>query len=595
MDFDEAKKRLKIALVVCVLGYGGWWGFMRLMDSKTRPGGHSPRDAAPPPAPADPVAALVGAHRAAGDAKDWPRQSALWAEIAGGAGDATRRRLISDDRARWLLRALKENDDASAALLAAAMIADTANDEINPRHALKEWRARWFEKWRAARAAKNDAAAAAALAAMSAWEPLDSDLPRDIIASAEPAELLASAQAAMKDHAPASAALLLRAVLMARGDRIRAEAQARLDDAIMGLAADPAMARPRADGPPPSVELYTRVDGPRRTEALSLAAVLIEARADELLADKPERCGPLYDEALRRLSEAASRERRPPEEAAVARLTGKSLDARLAATLKRLDTDLEGAIAELRPLMRDDKDEVRSQRALEAMVESWRKARDTKSFDRLLDLSAFLISEVGTPPFDDPFYAEFKKGLASMAEDSKKEGLNKQVFALSLLADAFPGDPEGRDARLEAAARGAELARSIVARGEPPEPVGLSGLKERSVALVENGTARHVLMIFEGPETFLVRLNPYRRGSVVLKDGKYLVGTAADKDEIAPYAAEAVFGEVLVRRKFVAASRGPSGPEQSQFGFASYGNWTILRAPDGEKFTANPMNGTVRP
>lgn len=644
MDLDEVKKRLKIALVLCVLGYGGWWAFTHLMVSSARREADAEREASRGPTMItddgreirlperveaadklgfkDPAAALaalraiaaaprdadekavaekriagllVGAHRAAGAAKDWPRQEALWAEIAAGAVDATRRRLVSDDRADWLMRALKENDDASADRLAAAMIADTGNDEINPRHALKEWRARQLEKWRAARAAKNDAAASAALAAMSAWEPLDSDLPRDVVALAEPGELLLLAQGALKRQAPASAAVLLRAVLMARGDRTRAQAQALLDDAIMLLAADPAQARPRPDGPPPSVDLYARVDGPRRTEALTLAAALIEARADELLAAKPERCGPLYDEAQRRLSEAASRERRPPEEAVIARLSGKSLDARLAATLKLLDTSPEAAFAELRPLMRDGKDEVRSQRALEAMVEVWRKARDAKDFNRLVDLSAFLISEVGTPPFDDPFYAEFKKGLAAMAADSKKEGLNKEVFALSLLADAFPTDPEGRDARRDASARGAELARATTNRGTPPEAVGLSGLKERSVALVENGTSHHILMTFVGPESFFVRINPYRRGSVVLKDGKYLVGVAADKDDIVSYAVEASFGEVLVRQKFVVVTKGPTGPGQGQFGFASYGNWTVLRAPDGEKYTANAMNGTVRP
>ena len=584
----DAKKRLKLAVLLCaVLGAGGWL-YARRSSSAAR------SRAAATPAPADPAAALVEAHRAAGEAKDWPRQAALWAEIVAG-GDPARRRRIQDDRARWLVRALRENDDASASSLAAAMIADTGNDEINPRHALKEWRSRWFEKWRAARAAKDAPAAAAALAAMSAWEPLDSDLPRDLVASAEPGELLALGQNALKDGAPASAAVLLRAVLMARGDRIRAEAAARLDDAIMLLAADPALSRPRPDGPPPSVDLYLRTGGPRRTEALTLAAALIEARADELLAAKPELCGPLYDEAQRRLSEAASRERRPPEEAVTARLTGKSLDARLTATLKRLDTGLEGAFAELRPLMRDGKDEARSQRALEALVESWRKARDAKAFDRLLDLSAFLVAEVGTPPADDPFAAEFKKGLAAMAEDSKTEGLDKQALALSLLADAFPGDPEGRDARRDASARGAELARAAAVRGAPPEPVGLSGLAGRSVALIENDAAQPVLMTFTGPETFLVRVDPYRRGSVVLKDGKYLVGAASLKGEVAPSSVEAAFGEVLVRQRFSAPARGPAGPARSRFGFVSYGGWTILRAPEGESFKANPMNGTVRP
>jgi hypothetical protein len=633
VDFEQAKKRLKIAAVLCVLLYGGWWGFTRLMISSVRKQADAEREAAPPALPEriaaadktghkDPAAALeamraiaaaprdaeekalaeqripgllISAHRAAGAAKDWPRQEALWSEIVVSTGDAARRRLISDDRAGWLMRALQENDDASSGRLAAAMVLDTGNDEINPRHALKEWRARQLERWRAARAAKNAAAASAALAAMSSWEPLDSDLPRDIVSAAPPAELLSLAQAALRDNAHAQAAVLLRAVLMARGDRTRADAQVMLDDAIMGLASSPALAQPRADGPPPSVDLYARVDGPRRTEALGLAAAIIEARADELLAGKPHLSGPLYDEAQRRLNEAASRERRPPDEAVAARLSGKSLDARLAATLKLLDTNPENAFAELRPLMRDDKDEVRSQRALEAVVAAWRKARAAKSFDRLTDFSAFLISEVGRPDPEDPFRAEFKSGLSAMAEDAKKEGLNKRVFALSLLADAFPADPEGVVARREAAARGAELARATANRGQPLQSIGNSGLKERSVALVENGTAHHILMLFEGPETFFVRVNPYRRGSVVMKDGKYLIGVATIKDEITPYAVEATLGSVLVRQKFVVVTRGPTGPTQGQFGFTSYGNWTILRAPDGEKFTVSPLNGTVRP
>lgn len=593
MDFDEAKKRLKIAAVLCALLGGGWWAFTRLTASSAKKPAAAGREAAPAP-PADPVDALVAGHRAAGAAKDWPRQEALWTEIVSKSAEAPgRRRLIQDERASWLLRALKDNDDASADRLAAAMIADTGNDEINPRHALKEWRARQLEKWLAARGAKNDAAASAALKAMSAWEPLDSDLPRDILAAAPPSELLALAQAALRDHAPASAALLLRAATMARGDQ--RQALALLDDAVMGLAADPALARPRPDGPPPSVDLYLRVAGPRRVEALNLAGMLIEARADELLSDKPELSGPLYDEAQRRLSEAASIDRNPLPDSVTGRLNAKSADARLAAVLKKLDAAPEPAFAELRPLMRDGKDEARSQRALEAVVAAWRKARDAKSFDRLVDLSAFLVSEAGSPPADDPFRPEFKAGLAAMAEDAKAAGLGKRVFALSLLADAFPDDPEGRAARAEAAARGAELARSTTNRGEPPQPVGASGLDARSVALVENGTAHHILMLFEGAETFFVRLNPYRRGSVVLKDGKYLVGVSAVKDEIASYAVEAPFGSVLVRQKFTAAAAGPAGPARGQFGTVSYGRWSLLRAPDGEKFTVSPLNGTVRP
>ena len=632
MDFDEAKRRLKIAAAVCVVVGGAWWAFSRVMDSSARKRRAPEPEAMTPAVPEriaaadklgfkDPVAGLVAmraiaaaprdaeekalaekrvpsllvsAHRAAGAAKDWLSQASLWSEIiAISADEPSRRRLVQDDRASWLMRALQEKDDASADRLAAAMIVDTGNDEINPRHALKEWRSRQVEKWRAARAAKDEAAASAALAALSAWEPLDSDVPRDIFTEAPPAELAAMADAALRRGAHAEAAVLLRAAIMGRGDQSRARAL--LDDAIMGIASGPDYARPAADGLPPSVRLYLRVNGPRRVEALTLAAGIMESRADAAARDTPHLSAPLYDEAQRLLREAASIERAPLADEVAARLSGKAADARLGATLKKLDADPENAFAELRPLLRDGKDEALAQRAFQAVIAAWRKARDAKAFDRAVDLTAFLIAEAGPPPADDPFRAEFKAGLLAMAEDAKKEGLNKRVFVLSLLADAFPEDREARDARREAAARGAELARGTVNRGKPPAVVGNSGLTGRSAALVENGTPHHILMLFEGPETFFVRINPYRRGSIVLKDGNYTFAVAAIKDDITPYAAAATFGSVLVREKFVVVAKGPAGPLQARSGFGSYGNWTLLRAPDGEKYTVSPLNGTVRP
>lgn len=649
MDFEQTKGRLKIFVVLCILGGGGWWGFVRLMQSSvhkqieeeraadsiptitTSDGrevpmpprieaadkiGHkdplaaletmrviaaSPRDADERSIAEDRIRGLlVFAHRAAGAAKDWPRQEALWSEIVVSTVGSTgsRRYQLQDDRASWLMRALKENDDASADRLAAAMALDTANDEINARHALKLWRTRQLERWRAARAAKNDAAASAALAAMSSWEPLDSDLPRDIVPIASAAQLLSLAQAALQKNAYAQAAVLLRALTMADGDQTRAWIL--LDDAIIGLASEPAAARSLrdervgVDRQPAAIDLYARVNGPRRAEALKKAAEMLESFADGKVADAPQLSGPLYNDALRRLNEAASIERRPLSESDASRLNGKTADAHLAAALKLLDTNPLNAFAELRPLMREGKDKVRRQRAVDALVEAWRKARDAKSLDRIVDLTAFLIAEDGSPPHDNPFRAEFKTGLTAMTLDAKQEGLNKQVFALSLLADAFPTDPEAREARREAAARGAELARATTNRGQPPQSIGGSGLKERSVMLVKNGTEHHILMLFEGPETFFVRINPFRRGSVVMKDGKYLIGVATVKDDIVPYAVEATLGSALVQQNFVIATRGPSGPAQGKFGFGSYGNWTILRAPDGGKFSADPMNGSVR-
>lgn len=284
MDFEEAKRRLKFAVILCVLGYGGWWLVLQSLDKNVQrqqeemgeegsadrenkiseritatdalghkdpiAGLQAMRDILAAPRDAEEKAMaqhripwmLIFAHRAAGQAKDWPRQASLWAEInASTETDRTRSRMIEEDLASWLTRALTEGDDASADLLAASMRTSTANDAIRARSALTDWRDRQFAKWRAARVAKNPAAAAAALEAMASWEPLESRLPGSIITVANKAELLTLAKDSLNARSYGAAALMALSALNSGGDE--REARLLLDDALMGLASDQALPR----------------------------------------------------------------------------------------------------------------------------------------------------------------------------------------------------------------------------------------------------------------------------------------------------------------------------------------------------------------
>lgn len=639
MDFEEVKKRLTIAVILCVISYGGWYLVMQSLDKTVQRQQEAMREdesgvhaiaadgreiklserilAADALGNKDAVAALqamrdivakphdpdekamalqripgmlIFAHRAAGAAKDWPHQAAFWAEItASTQSNPSGNRLIEDDRTSWLARALKEGDDAAADLLAAAMRDDTADDSVNSRHALSDWRERQFARWRAARVAKNPAAAAIALEAMSSWEPLESNLPRNIVTVADRAELIALAKASLNVRSYGAAALLARAAQETSGDE--RQVLPLLDDALMGLASDPALV---AHGVNPRVlDLLQRVCGKRRPEALARSAVLLEAWADSLLPTRPEVCDDYYDRALESLKQISRLEGRPLPAGVEKRLTEKTAEAKFLRTLKKLPGDTENAFAELRPLLRDGKDLIRRERALTALRDAWRQSRDTDAFDRLVNLTAYWIAEVGTPAFSDRFRNEFKLGLMVLADKSKKEALNKQVFALTLLADAFPEDPQAREARREATTQGAKLARETTNRGAAPPAIGISTLPGRTIALIENGTDAHIMMIYAGPENFFVRINPYRRGTVVLKDGQYLVGVATVKDDITPYALETTFSSKVVRQKFVVVLSGQHGNNQQNFGYSSYGDWTLLRAPDGEKYQADPQNGLI--
>lgn len=634
MDFEEAKRRLKLVVVLCVVGYGGWYLVMQSLDKtvqrqqeETGEYGSADREnkiseritSADALGHKDPIAGLqairdilaaprddaekalalhrmpgilIFAHRAAGQAKDWPRQASLWAEIyASTESDRSRFQTIEYDRSSWLARALTEGDDAAADHLAAGMRNSTANDEVRARGVLSDWRDRQFAKWRAARVAKNPAAAAVALEAMASWEPLESRLPGSIITVANKAELLTLAKSSLNARSYGAAALMALSALNSGGDE--REARLLLDDALMGLASDQALPRFTHSGWPSALEILGRVSGKRRPEALARSAGILEDWADSLMATKPQSCDDYYRRALDSLKEIARIESRPLSADVEKRLTEKIAESKFISTLNKLPSDTENAFAELRPLLREGKDLARRERAVAALRDAWRQARDTDTFDRLVNLTAYWIAEVGTPAFSDPFRNELKLGLTVLAEKSKKEALNKQVFALTLLADAFPDDPQARESRREAATQGAKLARETTNRGAASPAIGISALPGRTIALIENGTEAHIMMIYAGPENFFVRINPYRRGTVVLKDGQYLVGVATVKDDITPYAFETALTSKVVRQRFVVVISGQHGNTQQNFGYSSYGDWTLLRAPEGEKHEVNPQNGMI--
>lgn len=82
--------------------------------------------------------------------------------------------------------------------------------------------------------------------------------------------------------------------------------------------------------------------------------------------------------------------------------------------------------------------------------------------------------------------------------------------------------------------------------------MGASDLTGLSVVSVENSTEHHILIFYDGPERFFLRLNPYRHGSAVLADGAYAVGVMASSDEVVPYRARLRYaGERVLHRYFI--------------------------------------------
>ncbi|MBI2921752.1 MAG: hypothetical protein HYY18_11770 [Planctomycetes bacterium] len=238
-----------------------------------------------------------------------------------------------------------------------------------------------------------------------------------------------------------------------------------------------------------------------------------------------------------------------------------------------------------------------ARRCVESLQASLKRALETRDMGRIFDLAGFYVSEVGLPATGDPFRADFRSSLAAAAEGLRTESPIKLLFILSLVDQCFPGEPEGRAAREEVLVKGLDAVRNQPkqpATGEIHQPSGLEGISGVSVS---NMTEYHILVLYEGPERFFVRLNPRRKGTVVMKDGTYRVGVIVAADHVAPYREESTYASETYWESYVITASG--GPRDSSSlldtGREAWGDFVLLRTPENVRVRVDPKMGLVSP
>ena len=207
-----------------------------------------------------------------------------------------------------------------------------------------------------------------------------------------------------------------------------------------------------------------------------------------------------------------------------------------------------------------------------------RNSREAKDFEALYELAGFYAAEVGISDQRDPFRDEFRRTLQAGANVFRERSEMKYLFMQTLLAEIFPDEALGQLAREEAIRLGFKAVATVGEQDGTNEFAPPSHLDGLSVIAVDNSTEHHLLAFYDGPETFFVRFSPYRKGSVILKDGTYRVAVIAPTGNIQPYRARVSLnseqGEVVYQ---IEESRSDGNAWTT--GNMAWGEYTLLRKP----------------
>lgn len=264
----------------------------------------------------------------------------------------------------------------------------------------------------------------------------------------------------------------------------------------------------------------------------------------------------------------------------------------------RYEDRRDEALDLLRGVLRHHRRTKAGEEAVEELRMGINSSRGQHNFSLLNDLLGFYIAEVGPPAADDPFRAQLKESLQEAAEAFSKSSPMTRIFLLSLLADALPDDPDAKKAREEVLTKGFEVIAQLPAQAmNHPSRKVPSLLPGNSVLCVENKTRYHLMLFLKGPETFYVRLNPFRRGSIVLKDGAYTQAVVVTRDDVIPYRGDPTYSGETHFSGYYIARKGQSGqpePDEHEKLEAITGDYTLLRAPpDLTNLLVHPDSGLV--
>ncbi|MBI5882235.1 MAG: hypothetical protein HZB91_03925 [Elusimicrobia bacterium] len=585
---------------------------------------------------------LLEAFRGTAKAGSLDSGEALWKEFSSVADEGLRE-IGAWDLRSWAQREVEAgNLEASRRLMAMVLGKPLSRSDIRGYELLKHYRAFLLSRRSAAGAAGRAEEAEALFIEAASLDPWGDDL-RSALQGTPAPELLASGKRLLASAKYSAALARFDAAWEARdlSDKDRAVIRSGKDECWLGLAAEAeAAGHISREFFISALSFLERADGPKAAEAASRLAALLEKQADIAAADKrfPEadamlrQAGEKAEDSWRRRAfadppdlwtgvdpETAGRVQksfRPGVEQSnelsslVMRLKGAEsplLECRLLAA-KREGLVFDWALDEapknpdkglpmLRSCLRRRPDAMFRAQADAAVRRLLRLAIGKKDLNRLTDVSAFLISELGPPAPGDPFHAELLSSLRSAAQEYQASSANKSVFILSLIADAFSSESAGVAAREAAITQGLaffQKASESQAGGIALGPSGLDGL---SVVSVENSTEHHMLIFYDGPERFFLRLNPYRRASAVFRDGTFSIGVMASADEVVPYRSKISYAGQRVFHRFV-IERLVNGRKEDDRAWAvpASGDWTLLRVPSGSAgLSVDPATGQVKP
>lgn len=265
--------------------------------------------------------------------------------------------------------------------------------------------------------------------------------------------------------------------------------------------------------------------------------------------------------------------------------------------LAKLQGDRESGLEMLLQVLRSTPTPTHFERIRSGIREAITRAAKDQRFDDLIDFVAFHVSEFGAPAKTDPFYQGLLAALRKSTDPEVKQPKMRRIFMLTLLADTFPDEPTGQEAHEEALQKGLEVAGTFAQVPFKTDSIAPSGLAGFSAAAVENSTSDHLLLFYDGPERFFVRVNPFRRGTIIFKDGSYVFGVMVTDDDVKPYRSQGEYqSQWSLNRYYIKITGGNPAYRMPTTINEAQGNFRLLRNPsEAGVVSTDPRTGVVRP
>ncbi len=245
----------------------------------------------------------------------------------------------------------------------------------------------------------------------------------------------------------------------------------------------------------------------------------------------------------------------------------------------------------LRGAIRADAKGPAARACVATLEEGVRKAAAAKDLTALVWLTGFYVAELGPPRA--AFAEEFRSAVTAAADGLKGSPIQR-IFMLSILCDAFPDSKESASARDEILSVGIDFAKKAPEHNDGPGLDVPTGLKDVAAASIENATPYHIFVFYDGPERFFVRLNPYWKGTVLMKPGAYVVGVVAPDETIRPYHARKQVEAHTYWAQYVVVQEGEKSRNLLGSG-NSTGEYALVRGLTGVRVTLDPGTGLVTP